>query len=166
MGPMDPVLKEIITRVAGNPGYEIAMTLTSQELTDDELARKTGFRINLVRKILYDLYENRVANYRRTRDESSGWYIYHWHIEPERAIGYFNANRRMILQKLEERLEHERSSMFFTCENSCSKLPFEVAAENDFKCPKCERRLEPYDNSSVIAALERQIETLKQQLAT
>ena len=160
----DPILREILTWIAGEHGYELAKTLSNQELTDDELAKRAGIRINLVRKILYDLYENRVVSYRRTRDENSGWYVYYWRIEPERALEYFNTNKRLLLQKLEERLEHERSSMFFNCVNACPKLPFELAAENDFKCPRCGEKLEPYDNTSVITALERQIESLRQHL--
>ena len=160
----DLTLREILTSIGGEHGYEVAKTLVGQELTDDELAKRTGIRINLVRKILYDLYENRVVSYRRTRDESSGWYVYHWRIEPERALEYFNANKRLLLQKLEERLERERNSMFFGCESNCPKLPFELAAENDFKCPKCGKKLELYDNTGVITALERQIESLRQHL--
>lgn len=158
-------IKEIVLRISSEPGYEIVKALADQELTDEELAKRTRIRINLVRKILYDLYENRVVNYRRTRDESTGWYIYHWHLEPERALEYLNTTKRMLLKKLEERLEQERNSMFFSCEKACFKLSFEAAVENDFKCPKCEGRLESYDNSNVINALERQIEMLKQELA-
>ncbi len=160
----DPVLRDILTWISGEHGYIIAKTLVDKEFTDDELAKQTGIRINLVRRILYDLYENRVVSYRRVRDENSGWYIYYWRMEPERALEYFNNNKRLLLQKLEGRLEHERSSMFFCCENGCSKLPFDQAAENDFKCPKCGEKLELYDNTGVVTAIERQIESLRQHL--
>ena len=72
----DPVFREILTRIAGEHGYDVAATLIDKELTDDEVAKKTGMRVNLVRKILYDLYDSRVVGYRRVRDESSGWYTY------------------------------------------------------------------------------------------
>jgi len=160
----DPVLREILTRIAGERGYEVVKELVDEELTDDEVAKRVGMRVNLVRKILYDLYENRVVSYRRVRDEHSGWYIYYWRIEPERAREYFDNNKRLLLQKLEERLEAERSTMFFSCGNGDPKVSFELAAENDFKCPRCGGKLELYDNSSVITALERQIESLRQHL--
>jgi transcription initiation factor TFIIE subunit alpha len=162
--PEDPVLREILIRIAGERGYEVAKALVGKEITDDEVAKRTGLRVNLVRKILYDLYENRVVSYRRVRDEHSGWYVYYWRIEPERAREYFNNNKRLLLQKLEERLETERNTMFFGCGDGDPKLPFELAAENDFKCPRCGGKLEPYDNSSVVTALERQIESLRQHL--
>jgi len=160
----DPVLREILTQIAGERGYEVAKTLMEGEITDDEVAKRMGMRVNLARKILYELYENRVVSYRRVRDEHSGWYVYYWRIEPERAREYFDNNKRLLLQKLEERLEVERNTMFFGCGNGDPKLPFEVAAENDFKCPRCGGKLELYDNSNVITALERQIESLRQRL--
>ena len=98
----DPVLREILTRVAGERGYEVAKVLVDEEVTDDEVAKRMGMRVNLVRKILYDLYENRVVSYRRVRDENSGWYVYYWRIEPERAREYFDNNKRLLLQKLED----------------------------------------------------------------
>jgi len=160
----DPVLREILTRIAGERGYEVAKVLVGEETTDDEVAKRMGMRVNLVRKILYELYENRVVSYRRVRDEHSGWYVYYWRIEPERAREYFDNNKRLILQKLEERLETERNTVFFSCGNGDPKVSFELAAENDFKCPRCGSKLDPYDNSSVITALERQIESLRQRL--
>jgi transcription initiation factor TFIIE subunit alpha len=161
----DPVFKEILVRIAGEHGYEVASELVGKEMTDDELAKKTGMRVNLVRKILYDLYDNRVVGYRRIRDENSGWYIYYWRIEPERALEFYDSNKRLLLQKLQERLEQERGPMFFTCADGCTKLPFDEAAEYDFKCPKCQKQLKSFENSDIVTALERQIESLKEHLA-
>lgn len=161
----DPLFREILTRIAGEPGYQIAAALVEKELTDDEVAKRTGIRINLVRKILYDLYDSRVVGYRRVRDESSGWYIYYWRIEPERAKEFVENNKRALFQKLNERLEEERNTMYFVCNNGCAKVTFDVAVENDFKCLKCGSKLQRYDNSNVITALEHQVESLKQRLA-
>lgn len=160
----NPVLMELLNQIAGEHGYEVAKAISKEELTDDEVAKRTGMRINLVRRILYDLYDNRVVNYRRTRDENSGWYIYYWQLDPERALGYVNANRRLLLQKLDEQLDRERNTIYFNCGNSCPKVPFEQAAENDFKCPKCGEKLESYDNSNVVTSLEHRVQSLRQQI--
>lgn len=162
--PDNPVIAKILNQVAGEHAFEVARALSGEELTDDEIANRTGIRINLVRRILYELYENRLASYRRVRDENSGWYIYYWQLDPERALGYVTANQRQLLQKLEEQLEQERSTMYFSCSNGCPRLPFEQAAENDFRCPKCKGELKPYDNSSVITSLEQRIRLLREQL--
>ncbi len=162
--PEDPAFTELLNRTAGEHGYKVAKTIFGEELTDDEVAKRTGIHLNLVRRILYDLYDNRVVSYRRVRDESSGWYIYYWKVEPERALDYINANMRLLLQKLEEQLEREKSTMYFSCNNSDPKVPFDLAAENDFKCPRCRGKLELHDNSSVITSLERRVQALRQQL--
>lgn len=162
--PDNPTIIKLLNQIAGEHGFEVAKVLSGEELTDDEVANRTGIRINLVRRILYELYENRLATYRRVRDENSGWYIYYWQLDPERALGYINANQRQLLQKLEEQLEMEKNTIYFGCNNGCPKVPFEQAAENDFKCPKCGGKLEPYDNSSFITSLEQRIQALRQQM--
>lgn len=164
--PLDnPTVVECLKQTAGEHGYTVAKTILNEELTDDEIAKKTDMRLNLVRRILYDLYDNRVVSYRRVRDESSGWYIYYWKVEPNRAFDNVNANRRLLLQKLEEQLEREKDSMFFICNSRCPKVAFDVAAENDFKCIKCSGKLEHYDNSGFIFSLEHRVQVLKEQLA-
>jgi transcription initiation factor TFIIE subunit alpha len=162
--PEDPLFHELLFRVAGEQGLTVAKALFGRELTDEDLAKRTGIQINLVRRILYDLYDNRVTRYRRVRDEESGWYVYYWKIDPERAIDYIRDTRRLLLQKLEEKLERERNTAYFTCKNEDPKVPFEVAVDTDFKCPRCGGRLKPHDNSSVIISLERRVQTLREQL--
>ncbi len=162
--PENPVLKGIIVGVVGEHGYEIAKEFMKKEITDEKVAKRLDIHVNRVRKVLYALYDNRVAGYRRDRDEQSGWYVYYWRIDPGRALEYFNNNKRLLLQKLGERLEVERGTMFFGCGNGDPKLPFDLAAENDFKCPRCGGKMDPYDNSGVVAAIEHKIESLRQLL--
>ena len=62
-----------LTKVATALGEEEAVQLIEQlkgigETTDDEIATKTGIRLNLVRKILYKLYDHSLVGLRRTRD--------------------------------------------------------------------------------------------------
>ena len=160
----NPTIFELLNQIAGEHGYVVAKTIFSEELTDDEIAKRTGIRLNLVRRILYDLYDNRVVSYRRVRDESSGWYIYYWKVEPERALAYVNTNRQLLLQKLEEQLERERNAIYFTCKNECPKMKLDEATDNDFKCLKCKGKLEPYDNSAVVTSLDRKVQALREQL--
>lgn len=160
----NPTIYELLHQIAGEHGYTVAKTIVSEELTDEEIAKRTGIRLNLVRRILYDLYDNRVVSYRRVRDENSGWYIYYWKIDPERALSYVKTNRQLLLQKLEEQLEKEKNTIYFSCSNGCPKMTLEEAAENDFKCSRCKGKLEPYDNSAIIISLERRIQALREQL--
>lgn len=159
-----PTIYELLHQVAGEHGYTVAKAIVSEELTDEEIAKRTGIRLNLVRRILYDLYDNRVVSYRRVRDENSGWYIYYWKVDPERALAYVKTNRQLLLQKLEEQLEKEKNAIYFSCGNDCPKMTLDEAAENDFRCPRCKGKLEPYDNSAIIISMERRIQALREQL--
>ncbi|MFH1821197.1 MAG: hypothetical protein ABH852_01975 [Methanobacteriota archaeon] len=160
----NPTIFELLNQIAGSHGYVVTKTIFSDELTDDEIAKRTGIRLNLVRRILYDLYDNRVVSYRRVRDENSGWYIYYWKVEPERARAYVNTNRQLLLQKLEGQLERERNAIYFTCSDGCPKMTLDEAADNDFKCNKCKGKLKPYDNSFVVTSLERKVQALREHL--
>lgn len=160
-----PAFERILNRVAGEHGADVAQVLIENgEATDEEIANEIDVRLNLVRKILYDLYDNQVVDYRRTRDEETGWYIYYWHMEPDRALELMDENKQTLLNKLRNRLEHEKSTMFFKCENDHPRIEFDEAVETGFECPKCGEDLEEFDNSGIINALERQIETLEQDL--
>ena len=161
-----PAFERILNRIAGEHGSGVAKILIEEgEATDEEIANELDIRLNLVRKILYDLYDNEVVDYRRTRDEETGWYVYYWHIEPAEALELVNENNRTLLNKLKERLEHEKSTMFFTCGNDCPRVEFDEAVERDFDCPECGEKMEEFDNSGIIQAIERQIETLERELA-
>lgn len=160
-----PAFERILNRVAGDHGAEVAQILIEEEeATDEEIANEIEIRLNLVRKILYDLYENEVVDYKRTRDEDTGWYIYYWHMEPDKALELLNENKETLLKKLRERLDHEKSTMFFKCENDHPRVEFDEAVDTGFECPDCEEKLEEFDNSGIVDSLERQIETLNQQL--
>lgn len=159
----NPALKEFVKRVAGNHGLLILSKLWGKQLTDEELAKLTRLRVNLVRKILYDLYESRVVNYHRFRNEDNGWYIYRWYVEMEGALENLQSIRQELLRKLEDKLEQERGHMFFSCKNNCPRVTFEQASELEFKCPHCGETLEFMDNRKVIESLEAQIRELKRQ---
>ncbi len=159
-----PEFEKILNRVAGDHGSEvIEVLLDKEETTDEEIANETGIRLNLVRKILYDLYDNRVVDYRRTRDDSTGWYSYYWHVEPERALELISENKRALLDKLKERLEHERNTLFFTCGDDCPRVEFGEALEMNFECPRCGGKMSEFDNSGIVKSLENQIEMLEQE---
>jgi transcription initiation factor TFIIE subunit alpha len=69
------------------------------------------------------------------------------------------------LIELEEKLDHESNYVFFECPDECEeKLPFEIAAEYDFKCSVCGKELKHVDNKSVIKETIKEIKELKTQM--
>jgi len=138
----------------------------SGEVTDDEIANKTGIRLNSVRKILYKLYDHSLVAMRRTRDENTGWFIFHWKLQPDQLEGFIINQKKRVLEKLKARLEYEKKHDFYYCFTpGCKKVPFEEAMELVFKCPKCGKPLAHYDNSKLIQVLTKKIEQLRKELS-
>ncbi len=161
MKDVSTVIFEFLEKLLGEGGVEVASIIYDNEYTDEDIAKETGIRVNTVRKVLYRLYDNRLASYRRTRDKKTGWYIYYWKMDLARASEVMRNLEREYLQELQDKLEFERSNVFFSCGNGCEKVIFDVASENDFKCPECSGMLSFCDNSPFIANLEEQITRLQ-----
>jgi len=157
---------KIVKELEGEESVAILSCLKEEEeVTDEELARKIGIKLNAVRKILYKLYELRLASYRRIRDKNTGWFIYFWKLNKNGIYHLVKKRKELVLKKLEERLEYEKNNMFYYCENDGAALTFEEAMEHSFKCPKCGNALQFRDNSEIINVLQAKIEELKRDIA-
>lgn len=143
----------------------IEMLKNSGEITDDEIANKTGVRLNNVRKILYKLYDHSLVSLRRTRDPKTGWFIFHWKLQPDQLEGFILSQKRRILEKLNIRLEYEKNHDFYYCRTpGCKRVPFEEAVELVFKCPTCGKPLTHYDNEKIVKVLTQKVEQLRKEL--
>ena len=161
---------ETLNRVAQVFGSDDAVKVIDilrevEEITDDEIANKTGIRLNFVRKILYKLYDHSLVALRRSRDESTGWFIFHWRLQPDQLEGFIQGQKRRILDKLETRLRYEKNHDFYYCYTpGCKRIPFEEAMEMVFKCPTCNKPLMHYDNGKLVEALNTKVEHLRKEL--
>jgi transcription initiation factor TFIIE subunit alpha len=159
-----------LLKVAEALGEEDAIKLIdtlkgSEEITDDEIANKTGIRLNLVRKILYKLYDHSLVSLRRTRDPKTGWFVFHWRLQPDQLEGFILSQKRRVLEKLNTRLEFEKNHDFYYCNTpGCTRVPFEEAVELVFKCPTCGKPLMHYENASIMLALTKRVEQLRKEL--
>ncbi len=159
---MERDLGEYIRTNLGQETLEVANTISARELTDEEISKITGFRINDVRSSLYRLYDFRLAFYRRSRDPKTGWFIYHWRMDIDSRLRVLEGQRKKDLGTLKLRLEHEEQNIFFVCKaGNCSRFTFEIAADNGFKCPNCGSMLEHHDNSSIVTSLRARIAQLE-----
>ena len=69
-----------LTKVAMALGAEEAVQLIAhlkgvEEITDDEIANKTGIRLNSVRKILYKLYDHSLVSLEKNTGPKN-WMVY------------------------------------------------------------------------------------------
>jgi len=136
------------------------------EITDDEIANKTGIRLNFVRKILYKLYDHSLVGLRRSRDENTGWFIFHWRLQPDQLEGFILNQKRRVLEKLQVRLDYEKNHDFYYCSSpKCQRITFEDAVESVFRCPSCGNPLMHFDNANIVKALETKVEQLRKELS-
>ncbi|MHA1734257.1 MAG: transcription factor [Promethearchaeota archaeon] len=167
---LSPLQRSVLKEIGGKECIDVAKQLLNltNEATDEEIADMTSIKLNLVRKILYRLNENKLAIFRRIRDKKSGWFIYYWRENLGRARELVTEKQRDVLEKLELRVQFERENQFFMCSNreNCNneRYSFYEAMELGFECPECEMRLEFTDNSKVIEMLDEKIAILKSEL--
>ncbi len=158
----DPFIK-IATMIGGDEYHKVARSLLkSIDATDEEIASSTGLRINLVRKILYDLFGKSLISGVRVKDEKKGWFVYRWRSRREEVEGFIENQKKKIVDRLEHRFSYESGSEFYHCGNEdCRRVTFEDALEAMFKCPSCSKILESKDNERVKRSLTLKIDEIK-----
>ncbi|MCL5876877.1 MAG: transcription factor [Candidatus Bathyarchaeota archaeon] len=159
-----------LNKVAVALGEQDAVTLIAhlkgvEEITDDEIANKTAIRLNSVRKILYKLYDHSLVSLRRTRDPKTGWFIFHWRLQPDQLEGFILSQKRRVLEKLNVRLDYEKNHDFYYCgSQECKRVPFEEAVELVFHCSGCGKPLVHFANEIMIERLSEKVEILRKEL--
>ncbi len=161
----EAVLYKVVSRF-GDDAVKIVKELMARgRATEDELNRATGVKLNEIRKILFKLHNFSLAFSESIQDEKSGWLIFYWRIQLNRLDTVITTQKRRILEKLEARLEYERAHDFYYCNNDdCQRLTFEEAMESIFKCPKCGKSLEHFDNTQIIDLLTKTINSLREEM--
>lgn len=159
-------LIEIAMDIGGEEAVEVVKALEKmKEATDEELAEKTGIRVNTVRRILYQLNDQGLADFKRIRDPETGWYYYYWRLETKRLPEVIRAKKMAELKKLKEMLEEETGEIYYWCgEEGHPRLTFDEAMEYEFQCPICGKMLMQYDNSRIVEELKKRIEELEIEL--
>ena len=136
------------------------------ETTDIQIADQTEIRLNIVRKTLYRLYDHSLVGLRQNRDKETGWFVYHWRLQPDQFGGFITNRKRHILEKLEARLTYEASHEFYSCQTQgCRPLSFEQAFEVLFRCPACNKPMVHVNNGQFIEVLTRKINQIKKELS-
>jgi len=159
-------LLELAMDIGGEEAIEVVKALKKKrDVTDEELAEATGIRVNTVRKVLYMLYDQGLAEFKRIRDKETGWYYYYWRLEIKRLPEVIRAKKMAELKKLKEMLREETENTYYHCGTpEHPKLTFDEAMEYEFQCPICGRMLMQYDNTAVVEDLKRRIKELEIEL--
>lgn len=158
-------IRGYIKKLVGDDGMRIVEKMIEnvpdKEVTDEKVQEISGINLNLVRKTLYILYENHLAEYRRERDKDSGWLTYLWKLDLDNAENMLKNETRKLIKKLERRLEFENNE-FYVCEDDeHHRILFDYAMDANFTCPVDGSPMVYYDNNEEKQALQERIEKLK-----
>ncbi|PIN99110.1 MAG: transcription factor [Candidatus Diapherotrites archaeon CG10_big_fil_rev_8_21_14_0_10_31_34] len=151
--------KSFIIRVGGNDALSLIKVCESKnrKVTDEEVAKKTKLKITEVRAILNRLHYRGIACYDKKKNNQTGWYSYTWEIKTRRIAELIIEEQSEEIKKLEKKLEFEKDYVFFSCKTNCGNVPFEVAAEYQFRCPKCGKPMDVVNNKKRIKDIKKQL---------
>jgi transcription initiation factor TFIIE subunit alpha len=163
----DDTLAKVANIIGGEEAVKVIMALKEVgEATDDQLMLKTEMKLNDIRKVLFKLYNHSIVQCDRSRDENTGWFIFKWRIQPDQVEGFINSQKRRMLKILKTRLDYETRNDFYYCGTpGCDRVTFDDAMELVFRCPKCGKALQHYDNDALIKTLTDKIEQLEKEPA-
>ena len=158
----DPFVK-ISAMIGGDEYLKVARSLLkTEDATDEEIASSTGLRINMVRRVLYDLFGKGLITGVRVKDERKGWFVYRWRSRRDEVENFIENQKKKILDRLQKRLDYENSSDFYHCGNEdCSRETFENALELFFKCPSCGQVLNLKKNEKIRKNFSKKIDQIK-----
>lgn len=166
MNISDDDVKQVISEVAGEDVVPLVKILKNRKnVSEFELADKLKKEINVVRNMLYRLYNANLVSFIRKKDKEKGWYIHYWTFNYIQVNFLRNNLKEKRIERLGERLEREKSSKFFSCPNGCLRFDFEQAVEHNFKCVECGALLNQEDNSKKIESIFNEIEGLKKEIS-
>ena len=177
---LNHLLKSLLYLIGGDVAIEVGIELLNSEnedITDEDITENIKERIegkgidfepnddeilklNTVRKTLYKLYGEKLSQFRRIRDKSTGWFIYYWWHEFDLLESILLEKKKFVQQKLRDRLQYEENNYFFICKacgKSNTKYRFDEAFELNFRCPECGGPLEAQDNQKLIDFLKKKI---------
>lgn len=122
-----------------------------RDMSDEELAKKTGIKASDVRVVLNRLHSQGLFSYTRVRDRDSGWYSYIWKMS-EGKLKEFGG--KFAAPGSAEAVEVVEGDAYFCPQCSPAKpVKFEDAAELKFKCGSCGSDLEFLERKDVARRL-------------
>jgi transcription initiation factor TFIIE subunit alpha len=159
---------KIANLIGGEEYLKVARALlNTEDATDEEIASATGLRINIIRKVLYDMFGKALITGIRVKDEKKGWFVYRWRAKQDQVDNFIDNQKKKILDRLQKRLEYEESSEFYHCGNKdCPRFKFDSAVELFFKCNNCNGPLNMVDNTRVKEALRFKINQITEDISS
>jgi transcription initiation factor TFIIE subunit alpha len=161
----DPAIRAYLHRLVGDEGLNLLERFPEEgEHSDEDLAATTGINLNSVRHTLYTLYEKRLAEYHRIKNNETGWLTYLWQLRTDHIYDAIREDMTTVLEKLSRREKYEEENDFFICKDCQILFTFPRAVNCDFTCQECQKPLGHFDNDILLRSLKFRIEAIKKSL--
>ena len=110
----DTAVQEVLTGITNDEENSVSIIkcMLEGKTTDEEIAEETEIRLNIVRRVLYKLYDAGVASYKRSKDPETQWYTYSWKFEERKISEIIEENYQKFSKEVNESLEYEEENMF------------------------------------------------------
>jgi transcription initiation factor TFIIE subunit alpha len=157
--------RSVVTELVGAHALAIIDFLQDKEKTSEFIvAEALDLEINETRNILYKLLEHNIVTFLRKKDKIKGWYICYWDFNPHMIPHLKHKLLVAKRDKLLDRLKAEDSGQYYICKHACSRMTFESAIEQNFKCNECGQIMQEQDNSRTKEFLRERIAELEKQV--
>jgi len=160
------LLESIVFEIGGENAVKVVALLDPiEETTDEAIAAGTEMKMNAVRKVLYLLYDARLAVFRRIRDKSTGWFIYFWRLKSNRIEELVINRKKSLYLKFKILLDIESNNEYYWCNSkNCKRILYQEAKENNFICLECNKELKLHDNLELLKKINIYLFNLKESL--
>lgn len=156
-----PAIYQYLLKLVGEEGIELICRCPDEELSDEDIAERTELNLNNVRHSLYNLYEHRLAEYRRIKNNETGWLTYLWRLRIDNVEAVLRQEMEFAVGKLSARLAYDENNDFYQCKNCGTMMTFNDAMSENFVCPQCGAMMEHFDAELLVSALARRVGMMK-----
>lgn len=138
----DSRVRQMLIELGGENALAIIRNFYGNH-SDDELSKKLKLKISDVRATLNKLHNEGLVNYIREKDSETGWYSYSWSLNIMRMERWAGAQSLKIGDLV--------GSQYYFCPacGESSITNFDSAAEDDFRCERCNRLLDFIDEKKL-----------------
>ncbi|MFA6213742.1 MAG: hypothetical protein WC717_00495 [Candidatus Micrarchaeia archaeon] len=137
---VDAAARQRLIEMGGENTIDVIREFNN-DMSDDELAKKTGIKPSEVRVVLNRLHNRGVFAYTRVRDKDSGWYSYIWKMDEKRLREVGSANMKGEATQSTGKEGYRCSSC-----NPQKIVDFPDAVDARFRCGNCGSCLEYVDS--------------------
>jgi len=159
-----PIVQRYLHELVGTEGMQVALSPPEGEVTDEEIAEDLDLEVNTVRRALIILNENKLTDYRRVRDQESGWLTYYWIFEYENIPQQLEEHMEELYRMLEKREEYEENNDFYRCSVCRDRYDFSDAYELQFTCARCSSDLNSEESGIILDYIKKRRSEIEEEL--